>query len=144
MYLICTFFPILEHCSIYTLNLNISIKYIPKYIHIDVDEPLTELECAATTIDCKLSQRQYKTIARRANRNRRRVFPSYAKVAKYKADRCTPKGIRTPREDTVEVDLQDALDHQMLEMLTPKIIENMKILKEKGATFVLYFKYGKV
>ena len=105
---------------------------------------MTELECAATTIDCKLSQRQYKTIARRANRNRRRVFPPYAKVAKYKADRCTPTGIRTPREDTVEVDLQDALDHQMLEMLTPEIIENMKLLKEKGATFVLYFKYGKV
>ena len=105
---------------------------------------MTILECATTTIDCDLSQRQYKKNARRANRNRRRVYQPYNKVAKYKAQRCTPKGIRIPREDCVEVDLQDALDHQTLEILTPKIIEKMKILKEKGATFVLYFKYGKI
>ena len=107
------------------------------------DEPPTEAECVADTIDCDLSVRQYKTIARRHNRKGRRAFQSYSKVADYKRRMCTPKGIKTPTDYSIEIDLDDVLHHQTSKLLTPEIKQKMKKLKEEqGATFVLYFKYG--
>ena len=104
---------------------------------------MTEAESIATTIDCDLSVHQYNTIRKRANKKGRKVFFSYSKIADYKRKKCTPKNIRTPTEVSIEVDLQDAMNHQALKMLTPKVKEKLVKLKALGATFILFFKYGR-
>ena len=108
------------------------------------DKPPSLAECVADTIDCDLTARQYKKIARRHNRKGHRVFHSYSKVADYKHKKCTPKGIKSPTEHSIEVDIEDVLHHQTSKYLTPEIKEKMLLLKAQGATFVLYYKYGKI
>ena len=101
---------------------------------------MPEADGVASTIDCDLSVRQYKTMARRANKRGRRVFPSHSKVANYKRQKCTPNGIRSPNDFSIEVDLEDVMHHQASKLLTPEVKRKMKMLKEEGATFVLYYK----
>ena len=105
---------------------------------------MTEAECAATTIDCDLSVRKYSKIARRAKKRGGRTFLPHNKVAKYKHEKCTPRGIRTPTEHSIEVDLEDVMHHQTSKLLTPDVKQKMVNLKKQGATFVLYYKFGKL
>ena len=99
-------------------------------------------ESIATTIDCNLSVRKYSKIAKRSNKPGRKNFWSHSKISAYKHKHCTPKNIRTPTEHSIEVDLQDVLNHQAFKLLTPEIKLKMLKLKSMGATFMLYFKYG--
>ena len=100
-------------------------------------------DCVATTIDCGISTRKYMKIGKRANRKRRcKPFQPQSKIAKYKREKCTPKNIRMPNDYSIEIDLQDALNHGASKIMTPEMVKKMKYLKAKGATFLLYFKYG--
>ena len=65
-------------------------------------------------------------------------YPKYflSSIMRYKFD-----GVESSRT-SIEIDLDDVLHHQTSKLLTPEVKQKMKMLKEQGATFVLYFKYG--
>ena len=98
-------------------------------------------ESVARTIDCDMSVRKYNNWRKSINCGRK-ILHCHSKIAKYKHQNCTPKNIRTPTESSIEVDLQDVMEHQAFKLLTPEVKAKMVKLKAEGATFVLYFKYG--
>ena len=106
---------------------------------------MSSAEYVASIIDCNLSQRKYIKLGRRMKKRGGRSFQPYSKVQQYRDFRCTPRNINTDKESVIYVSLQDAMDHQAgkILQLKPEVIERMERLKRLGASFKLYFKYGK-
>ena len=71
------------------------------------------------------------------------LYPSYKKTLKFRKNHCRPEGIVSKADETY-VPFQNVLNFQMDKLLKPDKKQKMIELKNQGATFHLYVKYGNV
>ena len=107
---------------------------------------MTMLTCATQLIKCDLNKEEYEEISRTSRAHKAKIYQPYKKLKRWMSANCVPKNldgsdsVRFVSDGEAIVDLQAVLDHHLVQLLTPEIIQQMLELKEQGAEFFIYFK----
>ena len=110
--------------------------------------PMSMLTCAVQLIKCDLNKDQYEETSRTSRAHKAKIYQPYKALKRWMFANCVPKNpdgtdsVRFVSDGEAIVDLHAVLDHHLVQLLTPEIIQQMLELKAQGAEFFIYFKYG--